>query len=92
MKRIITEITNLKTGLPPGIFVKFASSRVNMMKIMIVGPSGTPYEYGLFEFDLWCGPDYPHSSPNMLFKTTNGGRVRFNPNLYQDGKGKTSDA
>jgi hypothetical protein len=32
MKRLITEITTLKTGLPPGIVVKYAASRLDMMK------------------------------------------------------------
>jgi hypothetical protein len=32
MKRLITEITSLKTGLPPGIIVKYAASRLDVMK------------------------------------------------------------
>lgn len=32
MKRLITEITTLKTGLPAGIVVKYASSRPDLMK------------------------------------------------------------
>ncbi|KAF2110227.1 hypothetical protein BDV96DRAFT_584595 [Lophiotrema nucula] len=86
MKRLITELTTLKTGLPPGIFVKYASSRLDVMKFLIVGPEGTPYENGLFEFDLFCGHEYPYKSPKVLFKTTGGRIARFNPNLYADGK------
>ncbi|KAF2192575.1 hypothetical protein K469DRAFT_654226 [Zopfia rhizophila CBS 207.26] len=86
MKRLITEITSLKTGLPPGIFVRYGSSRLDVMKILIVGPSDTPYELGLFEFDLICPINYPNEPPKMNFRTTGGGSVRFNPNLYADGK------
>lgn len=32
IKRLITEITSLKTGLPPGIFVKHGTSRLDIMK------------------------------------------------------------
>lgn len=32
MKRLITELTSLKTGLPPGIIVKYAASRMDIMK------------------------------------------------------------
>jgi hypothetical protein len=60
-KRILTEITILKTGLPPGIFVRYAESRPDVMKIVIIGPVGTPYENGIFEFDLWCDADFPKS-------------------------------
>ena len=30
--------------------------------------------------------DYPLSPPKVNFMTTDGGRVRFNPNLYTCGK------
>jgi len=69
-KRLITEITTLSTGLPPGIFVRYAESRPDVLKVVIVGPKGTPYESGLFEFDIWCDGDYPNSPPLVQFKTT----------------------
>ncbi|RYP81423.1 hypothetical protein DL769_001989 [Monosporascus sp. CRB-8-3] len=86
MRRLITEISNLRASLPEGIFVRHGSSRLDMMKVLIVGPRGTPYEYGFFEFDLFCTMDYPNLPPMMRFTTTNKGRTRFNPNLYEDGK------
>jgi hypothetical protein len=39
-KRLITEITTLQTGLPPGIFIRYAESRPDVMKFLIVGPIG----------------------------------------------------
>ncbi|KAI1407694.1 hypothetical protein F5Y13DRAFT_124814 [Hypoxylon sp. FL1857] len=86
MKRLITELSTLQTSLPEGIFIYHGSSRLDIMKVLIIGPKQTPYEHGLFEFDLWCPMDYPNSPPRMTFRTTNGGRIRFNPNLYEDGK------
>lgn len=88
MKRLITEVSSLSTSLPEGIYVRHGSSRLDVMKVLIVGTKGTPYEYGLFEFDLFCPMNYPHHPPLMRFMTTNGGTIRFNPNLYEDGKGK----
>ncbi|KAF2867286.1 hypothetical protein BDV95DRAFT_647791 [Massariosphaeria phaeospora] len=85
IKRLITELTSLTTGLPPGIFVKYASSRLDMMKFVIVGPSGTPYENGLFEFDLFCPANYPFVSPKCWFRGARRG-ITFNPNLHADGK------
>ncbi|KAI1849902.1 hypothetical protein JX265_013489 [Neoarthrinium moseri] len=90
MKRLITEISTLQTSLPEGIFVIHGSSRLDVMKFLIIGPKGTPYEYGFFEFDLYCPVDYPSSPPKVQFKTTGGGKIRFNPNLYDDGKGTWS--
>ncbi|KAI0896375.1 hypothetical protein F4806DRAFT_61417 [Annulohypoxylon nitens] len=86
MKRLITEISTLRTSLPEGIFICHGSSRLDIMKVLIIGPKNTPYEHGMFEFDLFCPLDYPNSPPSMKFRTTNGGKIRFNPNLYEDGK------
>ncbi|KAK0280494.1 glycylpeptide N-tetradecanoyltransferase [Friedmanniomyces endolithicus] len=86
MRELIKEVTCLKTSLPPGIFVRYGESRMDVMKILIVGPQGTPYENGLWEFDLLCGIEYPNEPPKMFFRTTGGGQARINPNLYACGK------
>jgi baculoviral IAP repeat-containing protein 6 len=87
MKKLVAQVTNLRTSLPEGIWVRHGNSRLDVMKVLMIGPRGTPYEHGLFEFDLFCPADFPNSPPLMRFRTNGGGRVRFNPNLYQDGKG-----
>ncbi|KAI0598953.1 ubiquitin-conjugating enzyme/RWD-like protein [Biscogniauxia sp. FL1348] len=86
MKRLVTELSTLRTSLPEGIYICHGSSRLDIMKVLIIGPKATPYEHGFFQFDLFCPADYPNSPPKMAFKNTNGGLVRFNPNLYEDGK------
>ncbi|KAK5165926.1 uncharacterized protein LTR77_008850 [Saxophila tyrrhenica] len=86
MRHLIKEITSMQTSLPPGIFVRHGESRLDVMKVLIVGPKDTPYENGLFEFDLFCPANYPNEPPQMHIKTTGGGKQRFNPNLYADGK------
>lgn len=86
MKSIMRGIALLKSSLPDGIFVRHGETRPDVMKILIIGPKDSPYENGLFEFDLLCGADYPRGPPLMKFRTTGGGIVHFNPNLYPDGK------
>ncbi|KAL6150952.1 hypothetical protein ACJQWK_10911 [Exserohilum turcicum] len=85
-KRIITEISTLQTSLPPGIFVRYCENRPDVLKCAIIGPLGTPYENGIFEFDFYCGPNFPNSPPYVSFKGTGGGTISINPNLYADGK------
>ena len=46
-------------------------------------PALPPPRPGAFLFDLLLPPDYPRSPPRVQFLTTGGGRVRFNPNLYE---------
>ena len=54
--------------------------------MLITGPSDTPYANGCFEFDVYFPQDYPNSPPFINLTTTGNHTVRFNPNLYNDGK------
>lgn len=89
MKRLISEITMMSRSLPQGIYVRHGSSRLDMLKALIIGPQRTPYENGVFEFDLLCPLNYPQVPPKVIFKTTGNGKVRFNPNLYPTGQGRS---
>ncbi|KAI9783525.1 MAG: hypothetical protein M1839_003695 [Geoglossum umbratile] len=80
------ELATMATSLPEGIFVRVSDGRPDVMKCLIIGPESTPYEGGLFEFDVWCPEAYPNRPPKCQLKTTGGGTVGFNPNLYPDGK------
>ncbi|KAF2102034.1 hypothetical protein NA57DRAFT_53968 [Rhizodiscina lignyota] len=92
MSKLVTELANMKTSLPMGIFVRYAESRIGFMKVLIVGPRDTPYENGLFEFDLLCGYNYPYEPPKLFFRgaTIEGSPREINPNLHKDGTGATS--
>lgn len=86
MRALVSQVSNLRSSLPKeGIWVRHGSSRLDAMKILIMGPKDTPYHYGLFEFDLFCPAEFPQKPPKMSFRSTGGGRVRFNPNLYENG-------
>ena len=49
-------------------------------------PEETPYSGGCFVFDFFFPGKYPASPPQVNFRTTGNGSVRFNPNLYNCGK------
>jgi ubiquitin-protein ligase len=49
----------------------------------IIGPKDTPYEDGLFCFDITFPTDYPVSPPLVVFHSA---KERINPNLYENGK------
>jgi len=61
-------------------------TRGDILKVLVSGPDDTPYQNGLFEFDVWFPQSYPHAPPKCFFLTTGAGTIRFNPNLYSDGK------
>ncbi|KAJ7292799.1 hypothetical protein C8J57DRAFT_1267123 [Mycena rebaudengoi] len=82
----VKELATMATSLPPGIFVRVDEVRNDAIKIMIAGPEDTPYSGGLFEFDCFMPLTYPETPPLMHLRTTGGGTVRFNPNLYNNGQ------
>ena len=53
---------------------------------LVIGPRGTPYAGGFFYFLISFTPEYPIKPPHVVLMTTGNGRVRFNPNLYGNGK------
>ncbi|KAH9902248.1 UBC-like protein [Xylariomycetidae sp. FL2044] len=66
--------------------VAFRDRDVRNVRALIIGPHETPYEFGFFEFGVKFNKDYPRKSPSVTGTTTNGGRCRFNPNIYANGK------
>ncbi|GAA5877972.1 hypothetical protein JCM3774_004770 [Rhodotorula dairenensis] len=80
------ELAVLSTSLPPGIWVRHDEERVDVLKCLLAGPEHSPYAGGLFEFDIFLPLRYPEVSPLCWLVTTGGNRVRFNPNLYAEGK------
>ena len=52
IKRLVTEVSEMATSLPPNVFVRVDEVRPDVMKCLMVGPEGTPYEGGLFEYVL----------------------------------------
>ena len=59
---------------------------MDVMKVLISGPQDTPYSFGCFLFDVFFPPEYPAVPMLIRLRTTGGGTVRFNPNLYSSGK------
>jgi ubiquitin-protein ligase len=88
--RLMSELERLAESLPlspdAAIFVCVDGARIDTWRVLISGPRGTPYAFGLFEFHLFFPDDYPQVAPLMILETTGSGSVRFNPNLYNNGK------
>ncbi|KQS39321.1 uncharacterized protein Dere_GG17289, isoform C [Drosophila erecta] len=90
VKRLAQEAVTLSTSLPlsfsSSVFVRCDTDRLDIMKVLITGPADTPYANGCFEFDVFFPPDYPNQPMLINLETTGRHSVRFNPNLYNDGK------
>ena len=70
-------------GLPTGITVQVYEGRMDLLRAAVEGPRDTPYEGGLFVFDLYLPPQYPDVPPEAFYWAY--GKY-INPNLYECGK------
>lgn len=90
LMRMLSEISSFKNGLPLNwestIWTRVPKDNFNLFTFLISGPKDTPYENGLFEFHVSLPANYPSTVPNVLLHTTGNNTVRFNPNLYANGK------
>jgi ubiquitin-conjugating enzyme E2 O len=77
-------------ALPEGVYVRTWESRMDLIRVLFVGPLGTPYEYAPFMIDLYLPAQYPYEPPKAFFHswTAEGAGMsgRVNPNLYEEGK------
>lgn len=90
LRRINTEVASLCSSLPLSwsstILLRVDEDRYDFLRACIFGPEGTPYDSGAFLFDIFLPPNYPQAPPKFTLLTTGAGKVRFNPNLYSNGK------
>ena len=86
-KRILKDVINImKNPLhDQGIYYKHDENDIRIGQAMIIGPKDTPYQNGMYFFNFCFPLDYPFSPPKLTYHT-NGLDIRFNPNLYEDGK------
>ncbi|KAF0918395.1 hypothetical protein E2562_023552 [Oryza meyeriana var. granulata] len=83
VKKVQQEWGILEKNLPDYIYVRVFEDRMDLIRAVIIGASGTPYHDGLFFFDFHLPPEYPQVPPSAYYHS---GGLRVNPNLYVDGK------
>ena len=76
----------MRSSLPDGVFVRTWESRLDLLRVLIVGPVGTPFEHAPYLFDLQLGLAFPDGPPEVHFHSWTDNLGRINPNLYEDGK------
>jgi ubiquitin-conjugating enzyme E2 O len=88
IKRIAKEHKILAgtASLPEGVYVRGWEARLDLLRILIVGPVGTPYEHCPLLFDILLGADFPQEPPKAHFFSWTHASGRVNPNLYEEGK------
>jgi ubiquitin-conjugating enzyme E2 Z len=85
--RLVKDIANMnKDPLhDQGIYYHHDDANILVGNALIIGPDDTPYQFGFYHFRIEYPTNYPHAPPKVIF-LTNQDRIRFNPNLYRNGK------
>jgi ubiquitin-protein ligase len=71
--------------LPPDIYARSFTDRLDLFWGIIFGPSDTLYAHAPFIFEFQLPVDYPKSPPLVYFRNATGGQPH--PHLYEGGKG-----
>ena len=50
---------------------------LDLVRVLITGPTGTPYGRGCYVFDIFYPVSYPTNPPLVVMTTTGGGTVRY---------------
>jgi len=86
IQKDIVEVNSQQNSDNPPIYAKPHEDSLEHVDALVIGPPGTPYEFGFYNFDMRFPQTYPNEPPKVLITTTNHGQTRFNPNLYAGGK------
>ncbi|KAH9309982.1 hypothetical protein KI387_037893 [Taxus chinensis] len=82
-KKVQQEWSLLEKNLPETIYVRVYEDRIDLLRAVIIGACGTPYQDGLFFFDIFLPSEYPQAPPAVYYHSRG---LRLNPNLYETGK------
>ena len=85
MRRITKEHQIMQSSLPEGVFVRTWDDRLDILRVLIIGPRETPYELAPFLIDFYFSDAFPVKPPDAYFHSWTNGVGRVNPNLYEDG-------
>jgi ubiquitin-protein ligase len=88
LKRILSDIKDLHNNNLENekIYISFDEANLfDNFRVLMIGPSDTPYHHGFYFFKIKFPDNYPFSPPIVTFMTGDG-KTRFNPNLYVNGK------
>ena len=80
-RRIVKETQRLIAEPVEGISAAPTEDNMRYFNVVIVGPSSSPYEGGVFKLELFLPEDYPMAAPKVRFLT----RI-YHPNVDKLGR------
>ncbi|KAH7963405.1 hypothetical protein HPB52_020967 [Rhipicephalus sanguineus] len=86
VSRVLRDLLDLTKDPLTGVYIAAVEHDITRFHVLMVGPSGTPYEGGFFHFLVQCPPEYPMQPPRVRLMNTDDETVSFNPNIYDSGR------
>ena len=85
--RLISDVKDIIVNPLTNNGIYYIHDEDNMLRgyALIIGPSETIYADGFYLFKFQIPSNYPYAPPVVTFHTQ-GDNIRFNPNLYRNGK------
>jgi ubiquitin-protein ligase len=84
LKRLAREVNAFKDS--DDFAIRVINDNLRTLQLFIAGPADSPYADAIFSFTISVPDNYPFNPPAVKLTSTDGGRVRLNPNLYSNGK------
>lgn len=79
--RLKKELERIKKNPPTGIDCYIKEDTIDVLEAKLIGPSGSPYENGLFTIEITVPDKYPFEPPQFKFAT----KV-YHPNIDVEGR------
>jgi len=80
-RRIVKEISRLNKEPVAGISIDVNDENMRYIKVALEGPSGSPYEGGIFYLEMYLGDNYPMQPPKVRYLTK-----IYHPNIDKIGR------
>lgn len=80
-RRIIKETQRLLSEPAPGISASPSEDNLRHFNVMILGPTQSPYEGGVYKLELFLPEEYPMAAPKVRFLTK-----IYHPNIDKLGR------
>ncbi|KAM7278913.1 hypothetical protein ACFE04_006047 [Oxalis oulophora] len=80
-RRIVKETQRLLSEPAPGISASPSEDNMRYFNVMILGPTQSPYEGGVFKLELFLPEEYPMAAPKVRFLTK-----IYHPNIDKLGR------